>query len=165
MAASLRRLPIKPTLAFLRRFSLHRTSALLRVHAGNATTPSIAHALRPAVPTAPPAGRGTGESARRTRAHGRVLALETLAAPSIGEAERVEMLFMLLLRWLAVFGPWHGLAGLVDVAGPSLVRVCGVGLGEGVVVVAGAPEEGLGASADGHCGVSSWVRVWRSLCW
>lgn len=164
VAASLRRLPLDLPLALLGQFALHRT-ALVRVHAGDTATPPIAHALRPAVPAAPPAGRRTGKSARRTRAHGRVLALETLAAPSVGEAERVEMLFVLLLWRLAVFGPRHGLAGLVDVAGPSLVRVCGVGLGEGVVVVAGAPEEGLGAGADGHCEVSLRVWVWRSLCW
>ena len=164
VAASLRRLPLNLPLALLGQFPLHRT-ALVRVHAGDAAAPSIAHALRPAVPAASPAGCRTGKSARRTRAHGRVLALETLAAPSVGEAERVEMLFVLLLWWLAVFGPRHGLAGLVDVAGPSLVGVCGVGFGEGVVVVAGAPEEGLGAGADGHCGVSLRVWVWRSLCW
>jgi hypothetical protein len=64
------------------------------------------------------------------------------------------MLLVFLLRWLAVLWPGHGLAGLVDIAGPSLVRVCGVGLGEivvAVVVVAGAPEEGLGFCADSHC--------------
>jgi hypothetical protein len=64
------------------------------------------------------------------------------------------MLFVLLLRWLAVLGPRHGLAGPVNVAGPSLVRVCGVGLGEvivAVVLVAGASEEGLGFCADSHC--------------
>jgi len=165
VTASLRRLPLNSMLALLGQFPLHRTSALLRVHAGDTATPSIAQALRPAIPAAPPAGRRTGKSARCTRAHGRVLALETLAAPSVGEAERVQMLFVLLLWWLAVFGPRHGLAGLVDVAGPSLVGVCGVCFGEGVVVVAGAPEEGLGAGADGHCGVSLRVWVWRSLCW
>ena len=164
VAASLRRLPLNLPLALLGQFPLHRT-ALVRVHAGDTATPSIAHALRPAVPAAPPAGRRTGKSARRTRAHGRVLALETLAAPSVGEAERVEMLFVLFLWRLAVFGPRHGLAGLVDVAGPSLAGVCGIGFGESVVVVARAPEEGLGACADGHCGVSLRVWVWRSLCW
>ena len=158
-------LPLDPTLALLRQFSLHRTGALLRVDAGNAATPSITHTLRPAVPAAPPARRCTGESARRTSAHGRVLALETLAAPSVGEAERVEMLFVLFLWWLAIFGPRHGLAGLVNVAGPSLVGVCGVCFGKAVVVVAGAPEEGLGTGADGHCGVSLRVWVWRSLWW
>lgn len=165
MATPLRRLPLDPTLALLRQFSLHRTGALLRVDAGNAATPSITHTLRPAVPAAPPARRCTGESARRTSAHGRVLALETLAAPSVGEAERVEMLFVLFLWWLAIFGPRHGLAGLVNVAGPSLVGVCGVCFGKAVVVVAGAPEEGLGTGADGHCGVSLRVWVWRSLWW
>jgi hypothetical protein len=159
VAASLRRLSLNPTLALLRQFSLHRTSALLRIHAGDAATPSIAHALRPAVPAAPPARRRTGESARRASAHGRVLALETLAAPSVGEAERVEVLFVLFLWWLAVFGPGHGLAWLVDVAGPSLMRICRVCFGEAVVVVAGAPEEGLGTGADGHCGVSLCVWV------
>lgn len=161
VAASLRRLPLEPALALLGQFPLHRTSALLRIDAGDAATPSIAQALRPAVPAAPPARRGTGKSARRTRAHGRVLALETLAAPSVGEAERVEMLFVLFLWRLAVFGPRHGLAGLVNVAGPSLVGVCGIGFGESVVVVAGAPEEGLGAGADGHCGLRVRVWVWR----
>lgn len=165
VAAPLRRLPLNLSLALLGQFPLHRTAALVRVYAGDTATSSIAQALRPAVPAAPPAGRRTGESARRTRAHGRVLALETLAAPSVGEAERVEMLFVLLLWWLAVLGPRHGLAGLVDVAGPSLVGVCGVGFGEGVVVVPGAPEEGLGTGADGHCGVSLRVWVRRSLCW
>ena len=165
VAAPLRRLPLNFSLALLRQFPLHRTAALVRVHAGDTATSSVAQALGPAIPAAPPAGRRTGESARRTCAHGRVLALETLAAPSVGEAERVEMLFVLLLWWLAVFGPRHGLAGLVDVAGPSLMGVCGVGLGESVVVVAGSPEEGLGTSADGHCGVSLRVWVWRSLCW
>jgi hypothetical protein len=62
------------------------------------------------------------------------------------------MLFVFFLRRCPVFGPRHGLAGFIDIAGPSLVGVCGVGFGEGVVVgVAGAPEEGLGACADGHC--------------
>ena len=89
VAASLRRLPLNLPLALLGQFPLHRTTALVRVHAGDTATPSIAHALRSAVPAAPPAGRRTGEPARRTRAHGRVLALETLAAPSIGEAERI----------------------------------------------------------------------------
>ena len=63
------------------------------------------------------------------------------------------MLFVFFLGWLPVFGPWHGLARLVDIARPSLVGVCGVGLGESVVGVARAPEEGLGACAERHCGM------------
>jgi len=154
MAASLRRLPFDLALALLRQFPLHRTGALLGINTGDTATPSIAHALRPAVPATPSTRRRTGKSARRASAHGGVLALETLAAPSIGEAERVEMLLVLLLRRRPVFGPRHRLTGLVNIAGPSLVGVCGVGLGEGAVVgIAGAPEEGLGASADGHCRV------------
>lgn len=141
--------------ALLGEFSLHRTRALVRVHAGHAPTTPIAHALLPAVPAATPTRCCAGQSAGCSCAHGRVLALEALASPGVGEAEGVEMLFVFLLRWLAVLGPGHGLAGLVDIAGPSLMRVCGVGLGEVVVAVvvdvAGAPEEGLGFCADSHC--------------
>jgi len=66
---------------------------------------------------------------------------------------------MLLLWWLAVLGPRHGLAGLVNITRPSLVGVCGVCLGEGNVgvVVAGAPEEGLGFCANGHCLMCMYV--------
>ena len=151
--------------ALLGEFSLHRTRALVRVHAGHAPTTPIAHALLPAVPAATPTRCCAGQSAGCSCAHGRVLALEALASPGVSEAERVEMLLVFLLRWLAVLGPRHGLAGLVNVAGPSLVGVCGVCFGKAVVVVAGAPEEGLGTGADGHCGVSLRVWVWRSLWW
>jgi hypothetical protein len=161
VAAPLRWFPLNLALALLRQLPLHR--ARLRIHTRNTATPSIAHADLPAIPAAPPARRRTGKPARRTSTHGRVLALETLASPSVAEAERVEMLFVLFFRRCPVFGPRHRLTGLVDVAGPSLVGVCGVGLGEGVVVgVAGAPEEGLGTGADGHCRVV--LRIWMMLC-
>jgi len=164
VAASLRWLSFNFALALLGQFSLHGAGALLRVHASDAAAASIAHALCPAVPAAPPARRCTGESARRASAHGRVLALETLAAPSVGEAERVEMFLVLLLWRRPVFWPRHGLARLVDIARPPLVGVCRVGLGEGVVVdVPGAPEEGLGARANSHCRVSVRVYVQGSL--
>lgn len=97
--------------------------ALVCVDAGDASAAGVCDALGTAVPTAASAGSGAGQSARCSGAHGRVLALEALASPCFGKAEGFEVLFVFLLWWLAVFGPRHGLTGLVDVAGPCFVGV------------------------------------------
>lgn len=96
---------------------------LVCVDAGDAAAAGICDALGAAVPTATSAGSRAGQSTGCSGAHGRVLTLEALASPCFCKAEGFEVLFVFLLWWLAVFGPRHGLAGLVDVARPCFVGV------------------------------------------
>lgn len=115
--------------AFLRRRPTWRLAllpiaeAFVGVDAGDAAASGVCHALLAAVPAAAPTGSRTRQSAGCSGAHGRVLALEALASPGVGKAEGFKVLLVLLLWRLAVFGPRHGLARFVDVAGPCLVGV------------------------------------------
>lgn len=57
---------------------------------------------------------------RQARAHGRVLALKALLAPRITEPECVKFILVCFLRRTTILRLWHCLAGLVDIARPSV---------------------------------------------
>lgn len=120
----------------------------LASHAQEAASSARA-GLLPAVP-----------STRRPCPHGRILTLEALPSPRFCEGEGFELLLVLLLRDCAVFWTRHWLAGLIDIAGPSLaVGGLSGGFGEGgiaVCLVGAGTEECFGLFTDRH----GYRRLW-----
>lgn len=86
----------------------------------------------------------------RSGSHRTICALEAAPTPGIGEREALKLFGVLFLRNCAIFGPRHGLARLVDIAGPSF------GIGGGRigfrerVGTRGRLEQFPGSFAKGH---------------
>lgn len=147
-----RRMPRGPQMRRkMRMFPPLHPTTLLRLPTRNTRIPlTLPTETLPSTDTQP-AIPPTRHSTRRPRAHGAVLRLEGFPPPCLGEGEGLEFLFVLFLRWLAVFRAGHGFAGSVDVGGPAFLRG---GFAEGGGFVRGLGgfglEEGSGFFADRH---------------